>query len=217
MKPVRLAAVIVATLGVIFTAQSASPDLKVGPTYLDVGLTYVLRAQAPPAQTPQRPTEIGQTKFASSRNVVPVYEGWIKNPDGSFDMVFGYFNRNFEEEVAVPVGPDNYLEPGDRDRGQPTFFLTRRQARLFRVRVPKDWGTKELIWTLRVNGQVEKAYGELIPVEEINELIMMTGVNTVLDDDPNQPPTLTVSAPSTATLAAPLTLTATVKDDGLLY
>jgi len=178
-------------------------------------LGVMLSAQAPGTQTPSRPTEIGQTKFASSRNVVPVYEGWIRNPDGSFDMVFGYFNRNFEEDIAVPPGPDNNVEPGGPDRGQPTFFLPRRQARLFRVRVPKDWGTKELIWTLRVNGQVEKAYGELIPVEEINERIMMTGGNAVLDDDPNEPPSLTVSAPPTATVSAPVTLTATVTDDGL--
>jgi hypothetical protein len=175
----------------------------------------ILSAQAPGAQTPPRPTEIGQTKFASSRNVVPVYEGWIRNPDGSFDMVFGYFNRNFEEEVAVPIGADNTVEPGGPDRGQPTYFLPRRQARLFRVRVPKDWGTKELIWTLRVNGQAEKAYGELIPVEEINERIMMSGGNTVLDDDPNQPPAITLSVPGTASVSAPLTLTANVTDDGL--
>ena len=191
MKTLRVVALLISTLGVMLSAQT------------------------PGAQTPQRPTEIGQTKFASSRNVVPVYEGWIRNPDGSFDMVFGYFNRNFEEEVAMPVGPDNTVDPGGPDRGQPTYFLPRRQARLFRVRVPKDWGTKELIWTLRVNGQVEKAYGELIPVEEINERIMMTGGNAVLDDDPNQPPAITVSVPGTANVSAPLTLTANVTDDGL--
>src|SRR4026209_2645343 len=130
-------------------------------------------------------------------------------------MVFVFFTRTGEEQIAIPAGPDNNVEPGGPDRGQPTFFLPRRQGRLFRVRVPKDWGTKELIWTLRINGQVEKAYGELIPVEEINERIMMTGGNAVLDDDPNEPPSLTVSAPPTATVSAPVTLTATVTDDGL--
>ena len=68
----------------------------------------------------QLPTAIPQTKFASGQNIVPYFEGWIRNADGSFDMVFGYFNRNWEEDVFFPVGPDNRFEPGDADRGQPT-------------------------------------------------------------------------------------------------
>ena len=114
------------------------------------GLTYLH------AQAPQFPTAIPQTKFDSGQNVVPVYEGWIKNPDGSFDLVFGYFNRNYKEELAIPAGPDNSVEPGGPDRGQPTYFLPRRRARLFRVRVPGDWGRQTLTWTLVVNGRAEK-------------------------------------------------------------
>jgi hypothetical protein len=49
------------------------------------------------AAAQQLPTQIGQTRFDSGQNVVPVYEGWIRNPDGSFDLVFGYFNRNFKK------------------------------------------------------------------------------------------------------------------------
>src|SRR5919204_4954367 len=101
------------------------------------------------AQDAQRlPTEIGQTRFDSGQNVVPVYEGWIKNPDGTFDLVFGYFNRNYKEELAIPTGPNNTVEPGGPDRGQPTYFLPRRRARLFRVRVPPDWGDQVLTWTI---------------------------------------------------------------------
>src|SRR5436190_1030387 len=80
-------------------------------------------------QVPQLPTQISQTKFDSGQDVVPVYEGWIRNPDGTFDLVFGYFNRNFKEELAIPAGPGNMIEPGGPDRGQPTYFLPRRQAR----------------------------------------------------------------------------------------
>ncbi len=161
------------------------------------------------------PTEIPQTKFNSGENVVPVFEGWIRNPDGTFDMVFGYFNRNYKEELVIPPGPDNMVEPGAPDRGQPTYFLPRRQARLFRVRVPKDWGQKELVWTLRVNGHAEKAYGELLPVQEINEQIMMSGGNSMNADDGNQPPSLRVAPTTAASVASALTLTATVTDDGL--
>src|SRR5712691_1799774 len=78
------------------------------------------------AQVSQLPTQISQTKFDSGQDVVPVYEGWIRNPDGSFDMIFGYFNRNFKEELAIPAGRDNMIEPAGPDRGQPTYFLPRR-------------------------------------------------------------------------------------------
>ena len=73
------------------------------------------------AQSPLPPTVIPQTKFDSGQNVVPVYEGWIRNPDGSFDLVFGYFNRNYKEELVIPAGPDNMVEPGGPDR---SFDLT---------------------------------------------------------------------------------------------
>jgi hypothetical protein len=168
-------------------------------------------------QAPLLPTQNPQTKFDSGQDVVPVYEGWIRNPDGTFDLVFGYFNRNYKEELAIPAGRDNMIEPGGPDRGQPTYFLPRRQARLFRVRVPKDWGQNVLIWTLTANGRTEKAYGDLLPVQEINEHIIMSGGNAVPfgDEDPNTPPVITVAPVSQASVSNPLTLTATVTDDGL--
>src|ERR1700733_8830092 len=48
------------------------------------------------AQTPP-PTYIPQTKFSRGQDVVPSFDGWLRNSDGSFTMVFGYFNRNYEE------------------------------------------------------------------------------------------------------------------------
>src|SRR5262245_1975298 len=98
-----------------------------------------------------------QTRYAKGQDVVPVFEGWERNPDGSFNMVFGYMNRNYEEELDLPIGPDNTIEPGPADQGQPTHFYVRRQQFVFKVRVPKDWGKKDLIWTLRANGKTEKA------------------------------------------------------------
>jgi hypothetical protein len=169
------------------------------------------------AQSSQLPTQVSQTRFDSGQNVVPVYEGWIRNPDESFDLVFGYFNRNYKEELAIPVGPNNSVEPGGPDRGQPTYFLPRRRARLFRVRVPKDWGQQVVTWTITVNGRTEKAYGDLLPVQEINERIIMSGGNTVAfgDEDPNTPPSVTVAPVPPVAISKPVTLTATVTDDGL--
>src|SRR5262249_45303170 len=164
----------------------------------------------------QLPTELPSTKFKSGQDVVPYFEGWIRNQDGSFDLVFGYFNRNWEEEPAIPVGPDNMVEPGGPDRGQPTFFLPRRQGWVYRRRVPADFGKGVVTWTLKVNGKVEKAYGELLPVEEITERIVMTRGNlNPGDDDPNKPPTIAIAPLATAPTDMAVTLTARVTDDGL--
>jgi hypothetical protein len=181
------------------------------------GVSLVLLTARALAQSSQLPTSIPQTKFDAGQDVVPVYEGWIRNPDGSFDLVFGYFNRNYREELTIPAGPSNTVEPGGPDRGQPTYFLPRRRARLFRVRVPPDWGQQVLTWTITANGRTEKAYGDLLPVQEINEQIIMSGGNNVLfgDEDPNKPPAITVAPVPQAGISKPVTLTATVTDDGL--
>jgi hypothetical protein len=166
--------------------------------------------------TGQLPTELPSTKFTSGQDIQPYYEGWIRNKDGSFDLVFGYFNRNWQEELAIPAGPDNMIEPGGPDRGQPTYFLPRRQGWVFRVRVPSDFGKGVVTWTIKANGKTQKAYGELMPVEEITERIVMTRGNlNPGDDDPNKPPTITVAPSANASIAAPVTLTAMVTDDGL--
>src|ERR1700687_3496842 len=91
----------------------------------------------------QLPTANPQTQFSNGQDVVPAYEGWLRNSDGTFTFVFGYFNRNWQEELLIPAGPNNKIDPGPEDRGQPTCFLPRRQRWLFRVQVPADWGQKE--------------------------------------------------------------------------
>src|SRR5262245_43572071 len=82
---------------------------------------------------------VAPTRHWSGQGVAPVYEGFDVNPDGTYNMWFGYMNRNFEEEIDVPLGPDNRIEPG-MDRGQPTHFDPRRHKDVFRVVVPKDFG-----------------------------------------------------------------------------
>ena len=177
---------------------------------LALGLAVGVRAQ-PPA-----PTYIPQTKFSSGQDVQPVFEGWLRNADGTFTMVFGYLNRNWVEELSIPAGPDNKLEPGDPDRGQPTYFLPRQQRFLFRVQVPADWGQKDLIWSITAHGKTEKAFARLLPVEEITERMIMThGGLSPGEDDPNRPPSITIAPLGPASVSSPLTLTALVTDDGL--
>jgi hypothetical protein len=164
----------------------------------------------------QLPTAIPQTKWASGQDVVPYFEGWIRNADGSFDMVFGYFNRNWEEQLVVPAGADNKVEPGGPDRGQPTFFTPRRQGWVYRVRVPKDFGKQVVTWTITSNGKTNIAYGELLPVEEITDRIIMTRGNlNPGEDDPNKPPAITIAPVSNVGVSAPVTIVANVTDDGL--
>ena len=113
-----------------------------------------------------------QIRYASGQNVAPVFEGWERNADGSFNFVFGYMNRNYEEEVDIPVGPNNAVEPavgpGGADQNQPAHFYPRRQQYVFKVRVPGDWGKKDLVWTLTSHGKTEKAFATLLPTWEID-------------------------------------------------
>ena len=118
-----------------------------------------------------QPPDDLRIRYNSGQAVVPVFEGWEPLADGTFDMVFGYLNRNYVEEVIVPVGPANHLEPEGPDLGQPAYFYPRVHHFVFRVNVPKDWGTKELVWTITANGKTEKAYGSLAPRWEIDPLV----------------------------------------------
>jgi hypothetical protein len=161
-----------------------------------------------------------QIRYSSGQNVVPVYEGWEQNPDGSFSMVFGYMNRNYEEQVEVPIGPENTIEPGVPDQGQPTHFYPRRQEFVFKVRVAKDWGDKDLVWTLKSHGKVEKAYGSLMPVWELSTLVYLenrrgAGALT-FPEEPNTAPSIEMigSSQRTAIVGEPITLSVDVSDDG---
>lgn len=89
----------------------------------------------------------------SGSSVTGAFEGWFKNPDGSFSLLLGYFNRNRKQEVEIPVGPNNAIEPGGPDRGQPTHFVPGRAWGLFTVRVPADFGDSKITWTIVANGK----------------------------------------------------------------
>jgi hypothetical protein len=86
-------------------------------------------------------------------SVIGAFEGWYPNPDGTFTFLVGYFNRNRSEALDIPIGPNNRVEPGGPDQGQPTHFLTRRQWGVYTITVPRDFGTKKLTWTLTANGE----------------------------------------------------------------
>ncbi len=116
---------------------------------------------------------MGEIKFNSGQSVQPAYEGWTRNKDGSRSMWFGYMNRNWEETPDIPAGASNGFGAASEDLGQPTHFLPRRQAFVFKVNVPADWpADRDLVWTVTANGTTLKAYGSLWPVWEIDEQTM---------------------------------------------
>jgi hypothetical protein len=106
---------------------------------------------------------VGQTGYRTGQDIAPAFDGWEENPDGTFNLAFGYFNRNWDEELDIPIGPNNTVEPGGPDQGQPTHFYPRRNRYVFRVKVPKDFGKKEIVWTLTANGKTNRAYATLKP------------------------------------------------------
>jgi hypothetical protein len=156
-----------------------------------------------------------QVQYAVGQNVAPLFEGWEHNPDGTYSMVFGYLNRNYEEQVDIPIGPENSISFGG-DRGQPTHFYPRRQRFLFRVIVPKDWDPKEkVVWTLTSHGRTDQAKGWLQPEWELSEGVIVENMGGGVPDPNNKPPTLTIDPVPAVSLATPATLTASAIDDGL--
>ena len=158
---------------------------------------------------------LAQVQYASGQNVAPAFEGWEQNPDGTYSFFFGYLNRNYEEQVDVPVGPNNTVEPGG-DRGQPTHFYTRRQRFVFKVTVPKDWDRQQrVVWTLTSHGKTGQAKGWLQPEWEINDEVISENNGGGVLDAGNEPPSIT--GPSAQTIALPNTLTLSVSanDDGI--
>ena len=158
---------------------------------------------------------------ATGQSVSASFEGWYPNRDGTRSLVFGYFNRNYEERLDIPVGPDNRFEPGPADRGQPTHFLPRRQTGVFAVVVPADFGDRRLTWSLTAHGTTIAIPGHLEPGYEINALEEVTSGNTppVLrfggpDADPGQGP-LGVRSELTASVSAPTPVAVLATDDGV--
>ena len=172
-------------------------------------------ASFPSAQSPS---------YTRGQNVAPAYEGWEQAPDGTKYFVFGYMNRNWEEEIDIPVGADNGFSLGAADQGQPTHFLPRRNRFIFKVEVPAAFKEKdELIWSLTAHGKTEKAYASLRPDYIVDDVVKAseTGALGAGTSSPevraNTPPTLKVEEIKARTIKVgePLTIITQVKDDGV--
>ena len=164
-----------------------------------------------------------QASYQTGQNISPAFEGWEENEDGSFNMVFGYMNRNWLEELDVPVGEDNHISPGSADQGQPTHLLPRRNRYVFKVRVPADFGDQELIWTLTTHGKTEAAYGTLRLDYKLDYMVIMSETGsigagfTTEASRANTPPTITLVGDPVRRVGVgqPVTLVARITDDDL--
>jgi hypothetical protein len=159
-----------------------------------------------------------EPRRASGASVTAAFEGWFRNPDGTFSLLIGYYNRNQTQELDVPIGPGNQIEPGGPDRGQPTHFRTGRQWGMFAIKVPSDFGQQRLTWTIVANGQTTSIPFYLHPDYEIAPLREAAVGNTppLLAFDQGGPSVqgpLAMMVERTTTVAKPLALTAWVSDD----
>jgi hypothetical protein len=171
--------------------------------------------------------------YDRGQDVAPTFDGWVRNPDGTFSLYFGYLNRNAAEELTIPVGPDNTVEPGG-DRGQPTYFYPagapnrddrdaygRRRWWVFRIDVPQTWTVKDRVtWTLISRGKTNKATAWLQPEYEVTlDFIRENTPDGHLFsrgdfDDGNHAPSMSLAGAQTVTLPGTTKLTLTATDDG---
>ena len=203
-------------------------------TVLAAGICFSspLEAQLPRASQ-QRVAEPGGTQFnldflhPSGGPVIPIFEGWYRNPDGSYELSFGYFNVNTEEVLEIPLGEDNFIEPAMYDGVQPTHFLPvpegdRRHWGVFTVTVPADFGNEDVVWNLRHDGRTYSVPGRLrSPHYQINgwtfpgkesssPVLRLEGDGAV-----GQGPAGITAGPVDATAGRPIRLTVRVGRDGV--
>ncbi|HUR32340.1 MAG TPA: hypothetical protein VM032_01000 [Vicinamibacterales bacterium] len=168
-------------------------------------------------------------KLGFGASVTPAYDGWYDNPDGSHTFLIGYYNRNWNADLDIPIGPNNRFEPGDPDRGQPTHFLPNRNFGMFSITVPKTFGaTERLWWTLTINGTTSRVGMIMSPDFNITPQraseeapngkynvppILRFSAGGPPIQNPGQP--LTAAIARTATAGVPMAMDLFVEDDAL--
>lgn len=183
------------------------------------GATLTGAGQQGVGQTPS-PLPLSQTIRERGSSLTGAYEGWFYGKDGGTYALVGYFNRNTKQEFDVPVGPNNRIEPGGPDQGQPTHFLSGRQWGAFVVKLPRDLGTKRLSWTLVANGftNIITLHTQADYIVEPYEDAANKNTPPKIKFDPAGQvvtgPPIAIAATYTAAVGAPVALSAWVTDEG---
>jgi hypothetical protein len=154
----------------------------------------------------------------SGASITGAFEGWFQNADGTFSLLLGYYNRNTKQELDIPPGPDNRIEPDGPDRGQPTHFLPGRQWGMFAVKVPANFGDGKITWTIVANGQTTIIPASLKPDYEISPLVEAAVGNTppvlsFAEHGPTAQGPQGMTVERTARVGVPLPLNLWVSDD----
>jgi hypothetical protein len=176
----------------------------------------------PPIGVGQVPSPLPLSNVIRERgsSVTPAYEGWYHDKDGTVRFLVGYLNRNTKQEFDIPAGPNNRVEPGDPDQGQPTHFNAGRQWGVFTIKVPKDLGTKKMSWTIVANGFTNTITLHTRPewIVEPYEDAAQKNTPPVLRFEAEGPsftgPPSTIAMTYTTTAGEPLAVTAWVTDEG---
>jgi len=177
----------------------------------------LLLGQTEPASIPQPRRQFGAS-------ITGAFEGWFtsETDKNSRGFLVGYFNRNTQEAMDIPIGPNNRIEPGGPDMGQPTHFLPGRKYGMFVIPIPKDFKpTDKYVWTIVANGQPAAIPLRLNVDYVISPFSEIAVGNTppVLRFDPNGPPvqgpiaTMATAAVRTTSVSQPLQLTLWITDD----
>ncbi|HMD36864.1 MAG TPA: hypothetical protein VKH42_17945, partial [Vicinamibacterales bacterium] len=191
------------------------------------GAAGALSAGQPPQQPPQGvgqvpagPLPLSAAIREKGTSVTPAFEGWYFDKDGSQRLLVGYFNRNTKQELDIPVGPNNHIDGlGGPDQGQPTHFLNGRQWGVLSIKLPKDFGSKKLTWTLVANGLTSTItlHTKSDYIVEPYEDAANKNTPPVLKFDPDgntfTGPPQTTAASYTATVGTPLPITIYATDE----
>ena len=172
----------------------------------------------------QGPEQQSQIAHEYGESITGAYEGWYQNPDGTSTVLVGYYNRNLKQEMDVPIGPNNRVEPGGPDQGQPTHFMPGRMWGMFSIKVPRDFGKKKLTWTLVVNGKTNT-----IPLALLDDYMIKPMIDALNNTPPHlsfkpfsqngpdqQGPPIGTFETLTAKAGEPLPLIAYVADDNVV-
>jgi len=93
---------------------------------------------------------VGRVGAQRDQPIYPAYDGYLRNPDGSYTLSFAYFSHN-AEAVTIPPGKNNAFAPDPADRQQTTTFLPGHHRFQCIMVVPADFDGK-LLWTLTYAG-----------------------------------------------------------------
>ncbi|MEQ8954055.1 MAG: hypothetical protein RL120_07955 [Gammaproteobacteria bacterium] len=173
----------------------------------------------------QLPFEYFHNSYNRGQHTEVAYEGWRVNDQGETVLTFGYFNHNWQEELDIPVGENNYFSPGNADRGQPTHFLPRRNRFTFDVVVDADFGPDdELVWEVTSpNGTTRRAFGTLREDYKLDNVVIMSETGALgagsSDEETrnNIPPTVELIGDNirTARVGEAIQVQARLTDDGV--